>query len=63
VVLASGQFDSDRLRVALYIYGDHIPPCEKRPCTCGFLAEWEHAALPANMAEVMRVAALKELKR
>lgn len=55
-------YDVDRLRAALYIYGGHIPPCPGRPCDCGFLSEWQHANLPANALEALRLARLKELK-
>lgn len=55
-------YEVDRLRAALYIYGGHIPPCAGRPCECGFLAEWQHAKLPANALEALRLAALKEIR-
>jgi hypothetical protein len=51
----------NRLRFALYIYGDHIPPCPGRPCECGFKAEWDAADLPGTFGEVMRIAQLKAL--
>lgn len=64
VILPAGnsEYDVDRLRAALYIYGGHVPPCPGRPCDCGFLAEWQHANLPANALEALRLARLKELK-
>ena len=33
-------------RMALRIYGGHIPPCKGMPCDCGFRAAWEKASEP-----------------
>jgi hypothetical protein len=51
----------NRLRFALYRYGDHIHPCPRRPCTCGFLDEWQYAELPTTFRDVAFIEALKPM--
>lgn len=50
------------LRMALYIYGGHVPPCPGRPCECGFQSVWDGAELPGTFGEVMRIMKLNALK-
>ena len=42
-----------RLRFALLKYGYHFEDCPQRPCTCGFLAEWQAANLPATLGDAV----------
>jgi hypothetical protein len=38
--------DRDRWRECVRVYGGHIPPCQGRPCQCGFAKAWEMVGLP-----------------
>lgn len=44
----------ERLRKALFVYGGHVPPCDGRPCECGFKAEWDTAQLPAIFGDLWK---------